>query len=543
VSAPFQPTPEQHSDPFVAEVIAQMKQQIEAASQQCDAQAKQLQSATIALANAELKIKLLEERLRLARIAKYGKASEKLSDLQLDLLEFEPGVSSEEVQAESERGPLSTLPGTAQDQQSRKPARKHPGRQTLPAHLQRVEKVISCLPEQCICGICGKETTVIGYEVSEVLDVKPAEYFVRLTRREKRACKRCEEQGVAVAPLPECIIPKSLVSDGVIIDTMVHKYCDSLPLFRQSAILKRDTGIDISCSTMDGWIMQSGGMLQLITRVMRGEVLSSSYIQADETPVDVQMHDKRGKNHKAFLWQYGSPGGSVVFDFRMSREREGPKQFLGQFDGILQTDGYAAYEDDIGGPAMVHACCLAHSRRKYIDAVKVDPKDQDSASIVRLMDELFAIDAQARVEKMDIAQRHLLRQEKAPALLEELHKQILAAQEKVLPKSIAGKAAKYTLTLWKKLTLFLEYPVLELSNNLAENSMRPVAIGRRNWIHIGHESAGPKIAAIFSVVETCRRLGLPIREYLAAVLPGLGNRSIQSLEQLTPAAYAASKAK
>jgi len=543
VSAPFQPTLEQHSDPFVAEVIAQMKQQLDAASQQCDAQAKQLQSATIALANAELKIRLLEERLRLARIAKYGNASEKLSDLQLELLEFEPGVSSEEVQAESERGPLSTLPGTAQDQQSRKPARKHPGRQTLPAHLQRVEKMIACLPEQCICGICGKETTVIGYEESEVLDVKPAEYFVRVTRREKRACKRCEEQGVAVAPLPECIIPKSLVSDGVIIDTMVHKYCDSLPLFRQSAILKRDTGIDISCSTMDGWIMQTGGMLQLITRVMRGEVLSGSYIQADETPVDVQMHDKRGKNHKAFLWQYGSPGGSVVFDFRMSREREGPKQFLGQFNGILQTDGYAAYEDDIGGPAMVHACCLAHSRRKYIDAVKVDPKDQDSASIVRLMDELFAIDAQARAEKMDIAQRHLLRQEKAPALLEELHKQILAAQEKVLPKSIAGKAAKYTLTLWEKLTLFLEYPVLELSNNLAENSMRPVAIGRRNWIHIGHESAGPKIAAIFSVVESCRRLGLPIREYLAAVLPGLGNRSIQSLEQLTPAAYAASKAK
>jgi hypothetical protein len=329
----------------------------------------------------------------------------------------------------------------------------------------------------------------------------------------------------------------------VIVDTMVHKYCDSLPLFRQSAILKRDTGIDISCSTMDGWIMQTGGMLQLITRVMRGEVLRDSYIQADETPVDVQMHDKRGKNHKAFLWQYGSPGGSVVFDFRMSREREGPKQFLGQFNGILQTDGYVAYEDDIGGPAMVHACCLAHSRRKYIDAVKVDPKDQDSANIVRLMDELFAIDAQARAEKMDIALRHLLRQEKAPALLEELHKQILAAQEKVLPKSIAGKAAKYTLTLWKKLTLFLEYPVLELSNNLAENSMRPVAIGRRNWIHIGHESAGPKIAAIFSVVESCRRLGLPIREYLAAVLPGLGNRSIQSLEQLTPAAYAASKAK
>jgi len=536
VSVPLQPMLPPHSDPIVIEFIAQLQQQL-------DAQAKQIQADAKELDYSRQKIQLLEERLRQARIAKYGKASEKLSDLQLELLELEPGVSSEEVQAESEREPFTTPPDRAQDQQSRKPARKHPGRQTLPAHLERVEKIVACTPEQCICGGCGKETTIIGYEESEVLDVRPAVYFVRVTKREKRACRQCEEQGVAVAPVPESIIPKSLVSDGVIVDTMVHKYCDALPLYRQSAILKRDTGIDIHCSTMDGWIMKTGEMLQLITRVMRGELLSTSYIQADETPVGVQMHDKRGKNHKAFLWQYGSPGGSVVFDFRMGREREGPKQFLGQFNGILQTDGYAAYEDDIGGPEMVHACCLAHSRRKYIDAVKVDPKDQDSASIVRLLDELFAIDAKARAEKMDIAQRHLLRQEKAPALLEELHKQILAAQAKVLPKSIAGKAAKYTLTLWKELTLFLEYPVLELSNNLAENSMRPVAIGRKNWLHLGSKEAGPKVAAIFSIVESCRRLGLPIREYLAAVLPGLGNRSIQSLDQLTPAAYAASKAK
>jgi hypothetical protein len=157
--------------------------------------------------------------------------------------------------------------------------------------------------------------------------------------------------------------------------------------------------------------------------------------------------------------------------------------------------------------------------------------------------QLFAIDAKARANGMNPDDRHSLRQENAPALLAELRKQILAAQRKVLPKSTAGKAARYTLALWNKLTIFLEYPVLELSNNLAENSMRPIAIGRRNWIHLGSKEAGPKIAAIFSIVESCRRIGLPIREYLAAVLPGLGNRSIQSLDQLTPAAYAANKAK
>lgn len=231
----------------------------------------------------------------------------------------------------------------------------------------------------------------------------------------------------------------------------------------------------------------------------------------------------------------------MVFDFRMGREREGPKLFLNMYQGLLQTDGYAAY-DRVGGPKMAHACCLAHARRKFIDAVKLDAHDIASARIVRLMDELFAIDAKARAEKMDHAQRDLRRKENAPALLAELRTQILAVQKSVLPKSAAGKAANYTRSLWSKLVLFLQYPELELSTNLAENSMRPVAIGRKNWIHLGSKEAGPKVAAIFSIVETCRRLGLPIREYLAATLPGLANRSIQSLHQITPEAYAKSRA-
>jgi len=534
VSAPLQPHLPPLADPIVAELVAQMQQQLGAHEKQRQADAREL-------AYARLKIQILEERLRKMLIAKYGRASEKLSDLQLELLELEPGVSSEEVEAESEREPFSS-PDKPEDESARqKNKRKHPGRQTLPAHLERVENVVACTPEQCICGGCGKETTVIGYEESEVLDVKPAVYFVRVTKREKRACRQCEEQGVAVAPVPECIFPKSLVSDQVIVDTVVHKYCDSLPLYRQSAILKRDTGIDIGRATMDGWVMQVGELLTPIAGVMRAELLSGSYIQADETPVGVQMHDGSGKNHRAYLWQYGSPDKGVVFDFRMGREREGPKQFLGKFNGILQTDGYAAYEH-IGGPQMVHVCCLAHARRKYIEAIKVDPVDRDSARIVASMDKLFAIDATARVSNMDLARRDRLRQEKAPALLAELRAQILAAQKCVLPRSTAGKAASYTLSLWEKLTRFLDYPELELSNNLAENSMRPVAIGRKNWVHLGSKEAGPKVAAIFSVVESCRRLGLPIRQYLADILPGLASRSIKSLDQFTPAAYAASKA-
>jgi transposase len=524
LSAPLQPTLPPHSEAFLAEINAQLKQQL-------DATRKELEYA-------RLKIQVLEEHLRLRRIAKYGPGSEKLSNLQLQLLEVEPGVSSEEVQAESER---ETLPKP--DGEMKRQRRAHPGRQTLPAHLPRVEKIVACMPEQCICGRCGEETKVIGYDQSEVLQVKPAEYYVEVIKREKRACKKgeCEEQGVAMAPLPPRIIDKSLVSDQVIIDTVVNKYTAHLPLYRQSALLERDCGIEITRATMCGWVMTVGEMLFPVVGAMRRELLASGYIQADETPVDVQTHDKRGKNHQAYLWQYGTPGGGVVFDFRMSRGREGPKQFLGDFAGILQTDDYIAYERGLGGPEMVHAACWSHSRRHFVDAVKLNKQDADSIHTVDLIDKLFLIDAQAREENMDHAARHLLRQEKAPPLLDEIREHILAVSKTVLPRSKAGQACNYTLALWRKLTLFLDHPQLELSNNLAENSMRTVAVGRANWIHIGSSEAGPRVAAILSVVESCRRLRIRVRGYLTAILPGLADMPIQRVAQLTPIAWAQEK--
>jgi transposase len=478
---------------------------------------------------AEYKVRVLEERLRLVRIEKYGPGSEKLSDAQLELLELEPGVSGAEVEAESERAQLK-LP--------LKGAKKHPGRQELPAHLPRIEKIIACTPEQCVCGNCGKENSVIGYEKSEQLDVKPAEYFVVVTKREKRACKACEEQGVECAPAPVRIIEKGLASDRVVIDTVVSKYADHQPLYRQSAILERETGIELSRATLDGWVMRVGELLRPISAAMGQELLSGSYIQADETTVGVQMHDGRGKNHQAYLWQYSHPAGPVVFDFRLGREREGPKRFLGNFEGLLQSDGYGAY-DHIGGPKLVHAACWAHARRKFFDAVKLNPKDTTSIQIVAQMDELFGIDAQARQEGLSQIDRHVVRLQKSKPLLEQIKAAIQATRTDALPKSALAKACDYTLTLWSRLSRFLEYPELELSNNLAENAMRPLALGRRNWIHLGSKEAGPRVAAIISIVETCRRLSLPLRDYLGSVLPGFANFPISRVAELTPSAWAA----
>jgi transposase len=481
---------------------------------------------------AHLKIQLLQERLRLERIQKYGPASEKLNDAQLELLDEEPGVSRPEVVAESEREPL---PAAAPLQPRR--IRRHPGRQALPASLARVERVIPCSPEQSRCAHCGEPTEIIGYEQSEQLDVEPAKYFVLVIKREKRGC-RCCHRGVVIAPASARIIEKSLVSDRVVIDTVIAKYCDHLPLYRQSAMLERETGLEISRATLDGWVMTVGQLLIPLTAVMRMELLRDGYIQADETPVDVQTHDLRGKNHQAYLWQYGRPGGGVVFEFQMGRGRAGPKRFLEGFEGILQTDGYIAYEK-VGGPKMVHVACWAHSRRGLFEAHALAPSEVVAKEIVERIDDLFAIDRMARESGCDCAARHQVRLEHAPKLLGTIQEKLEAARQQALPASKLGKAVAYVLGLWPRLENFLQYPEVELSNNLAENSMRGVAVGRKNWIHIGSPTAGPRVAAILSVTESCRRLGIPVREYLAAVLPGLADVRIQKLADLTPAAWAA----
>jgi transposase len=189
----------------------------------------------------------------------------------------------------------------------------------------------------------------------------------------------------------------------------------------------------------------------------------------------------------------------------------------------------------------VHAACWAHARRKVFDAVKRNPEDRRAAQLVARIDELFPVDAEARAAGMNHEARHTPRGERCGAMLEAMKKEREAAQAAALPASALGKAVNYTLSLWDKPTRFLEHPELELSNNSAENSMRPVVLGRKNWIHPGSEQAGPKVAAILSVVETCRRLRLPVREYLAGVLPGLGSVPVRRVPQYTPAAWAASR--
>jgi transposase len=188
---------------------------------------------------------------------------------------------------------------------------------------------------------------------------------------------------------------------------------------------------------------------------------------------------------------------------------------------------------------MVHAACWAHARRQFFEAVQLNPRDPVATPIVARIDELFAVDAEARRKALTTAARHVRRQETAKPLLDDVRSKIEAAQSVALPSSALSKACQYALTLWKKLTRFLEHPELELSTNLAENSMRPVALGRKNWLHIGSPHAGPKVAAILPIVESCRQLQIPVRDYFSTILPGLADLPIRCLPDLTPAVWIA----
>jgi hypothetical protein len=222
----------------------------------------------------------------------------------------------------------------------------------------------------------------------------------------------------------------------------------------------------------------------------------------------------------------------------MSRGREGPKKFLGNYSGILQSDGFAGYEK-IGSSQMIRAGCMAHARRKFIEVLKLDPTNADGHIVVNLISQLYGIEAEARENKLCPEKRLELRQTRSSILMEELRAKLIEIRTQALPSSSLGKACNYALSQWKKLITFLDHGIVEIDQNFCENAMRPLALGRKNWLHIGGEKAGPKIAAILSVFETCKRLKINIRAYLTDVLPKLGNWLRPRVAELTPLCWAA----
>lgn len=477
----------------------------------------------------QAQVRLQKEMIRLMRIEKYGPKSEKLNDAQLELLDLEPGVHAAEIEKEAEQQITCT---------PKKKRNPKPGRQSLPEHLPRVEEIVACAPEQSACASCGKETHTIGYDTSEQLEVEPAKYFVRVIKREKRACRSCPDEGVACAPAVARILEKSKLSDRMIVDIVLAKYRDHLPLYRQSAMLAADAGVEISRSTLCHQVMHVGSLCCALVREMKKDLLAGGYIQADETRVGVQSDRTKGRNHRGWIWEYSRPHGPAIFEIRMERSREGPREFLKDYVGKLQCDGYVVYED-LGNAQIERFGCMAHVRRKFFDAHKVMKQEPLPLEILGVFKELYRIEGQAREDKLEAGQRRDLRQREAAPVMARLKSRLIEIRQQELPAGLMAKACDYALGQWEQIEKYLECGEVEIDNNWAENAIRPIALGRKNWLHIGSEEAGPNIGAILSIVETCRRLGINVRDYLMDVLPGLSERPISQIVQMTPMVWKA----
>ena len=396
-------------------------------------------------------------------------------------MEGEPSVEQAEIESEAALLPEAKEAAERQFKRSRQGI--HPGREPLPAHLPRVEQMIACSPEACHCGQCGRENKVIGYERTEVLDVEPAKYFVRVLLREKRACPSCEEMGVATAAMPVRIVEKGKLSDAVVVDSLVRKYGEHTPLYRQLVGLEREAGVILSPATFNAGVMRCGELLLPVIGAMREELLGGGYIQADETPVGVRSDLKKGRNHQGYIFEYSRPKADVFYDFQMSRGRAGPEGVLKEFKGVLQTDGYTGYDQVGSKGGIAHAACWAHVRRKFHEAHLIAKSDPLPREIIESIAALYAIEARAREECMDETARLELRQEQSVPLASAIKERLVEIRAAVLPKSALGKACSYALGLWPRLEVFLREGRVEIDNNWCENGMRPLALGRKNWLH------------------------------------------------------------
>lgn len=481
-------------------------------------------------------IQLQTEQIRLLNFKMFGPKSEQLSPDQMQLLQAEISLTAGEVEQEAQR------PAAEKAQPRPKvkiPRPQHPGREPLPAHLERREVVLPCHPQDCQCQVCGAERPVIGYDTREELACEPAKFFVRVIKREKRGSHCLPEQGVVTAPVPAQIVPKSKLANEFIIELVVQKYQQHQPIYRQQADLADNHRVELSRKTLTDAVLAAGGLLQAVVGAQKRELLAGGYLQADETPLPCQTGEKTGRNHKAYMWEYSVPGGIVIFDFQMGRGRAGPKKFLAGFRGTVQCDGYDAYDDL--GPGIVYAGCLAHARRKFVEAAKVAPLDPLPPEVLALFGQIYGVEQEARQAGLDVAQRLALRQQKSRPLMAALKERVVAVRQQATPGGTLAKACDYTINQWSRLNVFLQDGRLEADNNWCEGGLRPLVLGRKNWLHLGSEQAGPKVAAIASIVETCRRLDINLRQYLNDVLPKLGDWPINRIAELTPTAWKAAQ--
>lgn len=404
--------------------------------------------------------------------------------------------------------------------------KQQPLRTELPAHLPRRESIIepSDKPEGA---------RKIGETVTEILQYEPAEMYVeRIVRPKFIKATDDERTEVAIADLPSLPIPKGNAGAGLLAHLLISKYVDHLPFYRQRKMFKRQ-GVEIAESTMNGWFSQTCWLLEPLYESLKAKLLEQSYLMADETPAPVQTKDKPGATHKGYYWVYYSPLGKLaLFDYRKGRGRDGPDTMLQNFSGYLQTDGYTAYENLSNRDNITLLACMAHGRRYFEKARGNDPERAEQA--LQYYQRLYAIERRARDEALDSEAIRMLRQREAVPVLQQMEAWMKDALPQLPPQHAIAQAINYNLKLWPRLERYVEDGRLYIDNNLVENSIRPVALGRKNYLFAGSHKAAQNAAMIYSLLATCKMNEVEPFQWLRETLSVLPDYPANRIHELLP---------
>jgi transposase len=400
---------------------------------------------------------------------------------------------------------------------------EHTGRMKLPDHLPRRELVIE--PEEDVSGL-----KKIGAEITEELEYEPGAFYVNKIVRNKYV--RPGNKGVAIAPMMERPLPKAIAGAGLLAHIIIDKYVDHLPLYRQLERFKRE-GINIPYGTITDWISNTCALITPLYDLLKKLILQSNYLHVDESPIKVLDKDKKGSSHRGFYWVYqNSILKIVLFDYRQGRGREGPEEMLKDFKGHLQTDGYPLYDFFKQQPGITVLNCMAHARRMFFDAKENDAARAEYA--LEMIGKLYDIERKAKTEALDHTDVLELRQKEAIAILEVFEKWMKEQYVKVPPKSAIAKAIGYCLGRWNELKRYTTDGKLNIDNNPVENSIRPVAVGRKNYLFAGSHEAAQRSAMLYSLLGTCKLHGINPFLWLVDVLKRLPSYKVNKIEELLP---------
>jgi len=349
-----------------------------------------------------------------------------------------------------------------------------------------------------------------------------------------------KQERFALAPLPPQPIEQGMVGPGLLAQILVSKYEYHQPLYRQEKMFRQQFGLELSRKTMGCWVEQAAELLKPVYRAIREDLLAGNYLQADETPIRYLDPDVKGKSQQGYLWVYSRPQSDVLFEWRVSRARAGPEEFLKNFRGKLQTDGYSAYESLAKARGdLTLVGCWAHVRRGFHEALA---ETKLAAWFVRQIGLLYAVEKKLREQNAGPALRQAMRAWQSQPVLARLHRAMELIRRKTLPQGLLGQAIDYALKRREALNRFVNDGTLEIDNNLIENSIRPSALGKKNWLFVGHPDAGERSAVIYTLLGSCRRHGINPFDYLKDLFTRLPAAKITQIKDFTPAAWAKAKA-